>query len=157
MVLGTTANCKVNTYNSFDNLDLNFWTFFPHYVPVKARTFILCACGIALAQTITAATFTVTNTADSGLGSLRQAILDSNVTTGPNTISFSIPSTDPNCTPTTHVCTISPTTAPAGSPVTSARQSPASSTICWLYPHSAICGRSSTTSVADTGPISSGK
>ena len=36
-------------------------------------------------------TFTVTNTADSGPGSLRQAILDSNAVTGGNTIDFDIP------------------------------------------------------------------
>ncbi|RZK52064.1 MAG: hypothetical protein EOO59_14165, partial [Hymenobacter sp.] len=41
-----------------------------------------------------AATFTVTNTADSGTGSLRQAILDVNATTAaaPHTIVFNIPS-----------------------------------------------------------------
>src|SRR2546426_9784277 len=35
--------------------------------------------------------FTVSNTSDSGAGSLRQAILDSNATNGPNTIVFQIP------------------------------------------------------------------
>jgi titin len=49
-------------------------------------------------------TFTVTTTADSGVGSLRQAILNSNAATpGPNTISFNIPGTG--------VHTISPLTA----------------------------------------------
>src|SRR5262249_6975806 len=39
-----------------------------------------------------ATTYTVTNTADSGLGSLRQAILDSNADAiGPRTIAFNIP------------------------------------------------------------------
>ncbi len=38
-------------------------------------------------------TFTVTNTADSGTGSLRQAIISSNAATGPNTINFKINST----------------------------------------------------------------
>ena len=38
-------------------------------------------------------TFTVTNTADSATGSLRQAIISSNATTGPNTIVFKINST----------------------------------------------------------------
>src|SRR5437899_10666596 len=38
-----------------------------------------------------AATFTVTNTNDSGAGSLRQAILDANATAGPDTIAFNIP------------------------------------------------------------------
>ena len=37
-----------------------------------------------------ASNFVVTNTGDTGSGSLRQAILDSNATTGPNTITFAI-------------------------------------------------------------------
>jgi hypothetical protein len=36
-------------------------------------------------------TFTVTNTNDSGAGSLRQAIINSDAVNGPNTITFSIP------------------------------------------------------------------
>jgi titin len=36
-------------------------------------------------------TFTVTNTTDSGSGSMRQAIINSNGTTGPNSITFKIP------------------------------------------------------------------
>jgi hypothetical protein len=51
---------------------------------------------------------TVTNTNDSGAGSLRQAILDANATAGADTISFNIPATDPNCNANTGVCTISP-------------------------------------------------
>jgi len=63
-----------------------------------------------LAKTSSGMTFTVTTTADSGVGSLRQAILNSNAATpGPNTINFNIPAT--NCNATTHVCTISPATA----------------------------------------------
>jgi hypothetical protein len=45
--------------------------------------------------------FTVTNTADSGPGSLRQAILDADsigTNTGPNIIHFDIPTTDPGYT-----------------------------------------------------------
>jgi hypothetical protein len=38
-----------------------------------------------------AATFTVTNSADSGAGSFRQALLDANAAVGPDTIAFSIP------------------------------------------------------------------
>ena len=38
-----------------------------------------------------AATFTVTNTDDTGAGSLRQAILDANATPGVDTIAFNIP------------------------------------------------------------------
>lgn len=51
--------------------------------PLFASLFFICA---AAAQT-----FTVTNTNDSGSGSLRQAILDSNATAGPNSIVFNIP------------------------------------------------------------------
>jgi hypothetical protein len=40
--------------------------------------------------------FVVTNTQDSGPGSLRQAILDANNNPGPNSISFNIPPSDPN-------------------------------------------------------------
>jgi len=51
-------------------------------------------------------TFTVSNTNDSGAGSLRQAILDANATTAADTIAFNIPTTTMN-----GVATISPTTA----------------------------------------------
>lgn len=49
--------------------------------------FILC---ILVGHTLAAATFTVTNTADTGPGSLRQAILDNNSTSGENLILFNI-------------------------------------------------------------------
>lgn len=52
-----------------------------------------------------AATFTVTNTNDSGAGSLRQAIIDANNTVTDDTITFSVPAGDPNCT-ATNICTI---------------------------------------------------
>ena len=52
-----------------------------------------------------AATYQVTNTADSGAGSLRQAVTDANATTAADTINFSIPTTDPNCN-ASGVCTI---------------------------------------------------
>jgi parallel beta-helix repeat protein len=45
-------------------------------------------------------TFTVTNTADSGDGSLRQAILDADNDSGPNTILFALPAHDHTITPT---------------------------------------------------------
>ena len=44
-------------------------------------------------QTALAASFTVTNTADSGAGSLRQAILDANVSPGADTITFTVSGT----------------------------------------------------------------
>jgi hypothetical protein len=45
------------------------------------------------AASLSAATFTVTNTNDSGAGSLRQAILDANANPGLDTIAFDIPGT----------------------------------------------------------------
>ncbi len=42
-----------------------------------------------------AATFTVTNSGDSGPGSLRQAILDANAAAGADVIDFNIPGTGP--------------------------------------------------------------
>ena len=53
-----------------------------------------------------AAIFTVTNTNDSGPGSLRQAITDADNMPDLDTIEFNIPSNDPGCNPTTQVCTI---------------------------------------------------
>jgi hypothetical protein len=46
------------------------------------------ACFLALAPAATAATFTVANLADSGTGSLRQAVLDANAAPGADTIAF---------------------------------------------------------------------
>lgn len=52
-------------------------------------------------------TYTVTNTGDSGAGSLRQAVLDANSNMmGPNTITFNIPTTDANYNSGTGVYTI---------------------------------------------------
>src|SRR5215213_7573754 len=49
-------------------------------------------------------TFTVTNTNDSGPGSLRQAILDANTTAGADTINFAIPAgQEPVITPATQL------------------------------------------------------
>src|SRR5436305_12925878 len=49
--------------------------------------------GFVLYSGASAATFTVTNTADTGPGSLRQAILDANGAAGTDTIAFKIPGT----------------------------------------------------------------
>jgi hypothetical protein len=51
---------------------------------------------IGLPSPVYAATYTVTNTNDSGTGSLRQAILDANANAGTDTITFNIPGTDPH-------------------------------------------------------------
>ena len=69
----------------------------------------LLVLSLLMARPAHAAEFTVTNTNNSGTGSLRQAILDANAASSDDTIKFSIPSTDPNCNDTTDVCTISPT------------------------------------------------
>lgn len=55
--------------------------------------------------TVFAATYTVTNTNDSGAGSLRRAVLDANNAPTDDVISFAIPANDTNCT-TNAVCTI---------------------------------------------------
>ena len=87
------------------------------------RTAILAFClllAAVLATTLWAGTaraanFTVTNTNDSGDGSLREAIEDANTNDNPSevdTIEFAIPAdTDTGCEATTGVCTISPTSA----------------------------------------------
>ena len=59
---------------------------------LSASFFFLTASG-GLLQ---AATITVTNTNDSGVGSLRQAISDANTMAGSDIIEFNIPITDPN-------------------------------------------------------------
>ena len=51
----------------------------------------LAAALFLVTVTVSAATFTVTNTGDSGAGSLRQAILDANAAAGADTITFDIP------------------------------------------------------------------
>jgi hypothetical protein len=64
--------------------------------------------GIAVLSTalpLSAATFTVTNTNDSGAGSLRQAILDANASPGPDTIVFDVPDAACNAS---GVCEIHP-------------------------------------------------
>ena len=48
-------------------------------------------------QPVQSAALTVTNTNDSGAGSLRQAILDANSTAGPHTIEFNIPGCSSAC------------------------------------------------------------
>src|SRR5207237_3596523 len=73
---------------------------------VMNRRYISFLVGIALAlslllsehvslRRVRAAAFVVTNTNDSGAGSLRQAIIDSNANAGADTISFNIPGTGP--------------------------------------------------------------
>ena len=60
---------------------------------MKAFHFVCALALVALLSIGTAAadTYPVTNTNDSGAGSLRQAIIDANGHSGPDTISFNIP------------------------------------------------------------------
>jgi len=94
-------------------LGLQSGSLLDHISRMNRKRIVLFNCvALLLARGAIANTFTVTNTNDTGTGSLRQAILNSNTATpGPNTINFNIPATDPNCNATTHVCTISPATA----------------------------------------------
>lgn len=62
-----------------------------------------CVCLFSVETQAT--TFTVTNTADNGAGSLRDAIATANATTDDDIINFSIPSNDAGCT-AGGVCTI---------------------------------------------------
>ena len=56
----------------------------------KLRATTVLAVGLASAATLSAADFTVTNTATAGAGSLRQAIADANASPGPDRILFNI-------------------------------------------------------------------
>ena len=51
----------------------------------------LALLSFVVATSLSAATFTVINTNDSGVGSFRQAIIDANATAGPDIITFNIP------------------------------------------------------------------
>src|SRR6187399_679626 len=62
---------------------------------MKARGVALLASLFLLSDAVLGATFTVTNTLDSGAGSFRQAILDANATNGTDTIEFHIPGIAP--------------------------------------------------------------
>src|SRR4030095_14131028 len=58
--------------------------------PKMRKTAIVPILAMALAAPLTANTYTVTSTADSGVGTLRQAILDANTNPGADTIAFNI-------------------------------------------------------------------
>jgi parallel beta-helix repeat protein len=57
----------------------------------KGRAVMVLAGALTAAAAAPGATFTVTNTSDSGAGSLRQAITDANAAAGADTIAFAIP------------------------------------------------------------------
>lgn len=79
--------------------------------PTEAKRICRLILAFCLSLPLSVHAFTVTNTSDGGPGSLRQAILDANGTTAADNIDFNIPSSDPNCSATTHVCTIAPASA----------------------------------------------
>ena len=75
--------------------------------PLGFLVVLALAGTLALASTfglVLASTFTVANTNDAGLGSLRQAIIDANASTGADVIDFAVPGCGPG---SASVCTIS--------------------------------------------------
>jgi len=70
---------------------------------------LFLAICLLLSIRLHAAEFTVSNTNDSGTGSLRYAISQANTSNGPHLIRFNIPITDPSYNPQTGVWTIAPT------------------------------------------------
>ncbi|HYX21448.1 MAG TPA: IPT/TIG domain-containing protein [Thermoanaerobaculia bacterium] len=74
---------------------------------MRLRTVLAALAVLAVSAPLRANTYTVTNTADTGAGSLRQAITDANANPGADTIQFNIPGSDPNCD-AGGVCTITP-------------------------------------------------
>jgi hypothetical protein len=88
----------------------------PRQVAARVRYFLVCAClsasALILSAAVDAQTFSVISTADSGAGSLRDAIGQANAgTSPPYAINFDInTATDPGCAGTPKVCTIAPLT-----------------------------------------------
>jgi hypothetical protein len=81
---------------------------------MSLRTVLAALAVLVAAVPLSANTYTVINSADTGPGSLRQAITDANANPGADTINFDIPGSDPNCD-SGGVCTI--TVSPSGLPV----------------------------------------
>src|SRR5688572_29310867 len=73
---------------------------------------LACAC------LVNAGTYSVLNNADAGPGSLRQAVLDVNASTGPHTISFSLPGDNPEISVTSPLPIITATLLIDGARVT---------------------------------------
>jgi hypothetical protein len=74
---------------------------------MRLRAALATLAVLSAAASLSASTYTVTNTNDTGAGSLRQAITDANANPGADTIAFNIPGSDPNCD-AGGVCTITP-------------------------------------------------
>src|SRR5438128_2493907 len=69
----------------------------PHIEPLEVR--------------VVPSTFIVLNTSDTGAGSLRQALLDANTSSGADTITFNIPTTDAGYDASAGTWTVAPTSA----------------------------------------------
>lgn len=80
----------------------------------RSRLALLVVSVFLLTSPLAASTYTVTNTNDSGAGSLRQAIIDANTTAGPNVVAFSIGTGPQAITPLTPL----PQVGADGQPVT---------------------------------------
>jgi len=93
-------NKNMNKIFAIDRVTKNLVKSFA--VSAALMLFIL----MSAAQNTAAATYTVTSTADSGAGTLRQAVLNGNGIVTNDTIVFNIPSTDAGCNQATGVCTI---------------------------------------------------
>ncbi len=68
----------------------------PEHMVESASDFLTSNLGVGLKAALPVAIFTVTNTNDSGVGSLRDCINNANTIAGVDTIIFSIPNSDPN-------------------------------------------------------------
>src|SRR5713101_8829957 len=97
---------KTHAYNSTNHTSfVKFTAKATHFLQITTLVLIATALHVAPAN---AATLLVSNTNDSGAGSLRQAINDANLASG-SSIAFNIPATDPNFS--AGVFTIKPTSA----------------------------------------------
>src|SRR5207249_10534466 len=74
-----------------------------NYLPVRGRRANTRVMMESVESRVLLSTFTVTNTNDSGAGSLRQAILDANKTTAADTIKFAIGSGAKTISPKSHL------------------------------------------------------
>ncbi|HYG83260.1 MAG TPA: right-handed parallel beta-helix repeat-containing protein [Verrucomicrobiae bacterium] len=109
---------------------------------IKRMSVVGLTLGLAMAilgiaalssQPASAATFTVTNTNDTGAGSLRQAITDANAVAGSHTITFNIPGAGPHViTPVTALPLLGNTTHASHSIIIDGCSQPGS--ICSAFP-----------------------
>lgn len=93
--LWLSARCLVFSSQRFVPASVLRLLFCPLHVPRSLLPAFFCLLfpTLSLLSPAAAATFVVTNTADNGTGSLRQAIMDANATPGTDQINFAIPGT----------------------------------------------------------------